>query len=107
MAGGISAMILASRRKRAMLILLKIPPIPPPPPESSLIFFTFVGGAATSGDDAAGAGAFGCDIFLVFLTFRLHSVEDEEEHYAAYWYEYEGEEVHEREHIYSSQVTSD
>ena len=48
------------------VILLKIPPSPPPPPESSLIFLTFLAGTAASEPCGAGAGAgsFGCDIFL-------------------------------------------
>src|SRR2546428_9017078 len=88
------------------VILLKIP-LTPPPPESSLTFFTFLAGTAVSGACGAGAGSFGCDIFSILLTLRLHSVQNEEEHYAAYWYEYEGYEVHEGENVHSSQVSSD
>src|SRR5712692_859061 len=64
-------------------------------------------GPCCSGGGVSGFCLFGLDIFRVLLTFRLYSIQDEEEHYAADWYQYEGHEIHEREHVYSPQASSD
>src|ERR1700758_3167572 len=80
-----------------LVTFLKSPEIAPPP--SPFSFSPLPDLVATPGPAVgAGWGWFGLDIFIL-LTFRLHSVEYEEEHYSADRYEYEGHEVHEREYV--------
>src|SRR5712692_2567749 len=82
--------------------------LPKSPPPSAFSFLPFLASAPMLVPAGAEGGGvlIGCDIFLA-LTFRLHRIQDEEEHYSADGYEDECEEVHEGEDVDSTQASSD